>query len=63
MPPAATRWCSPTPRAASADLAVGQPVLVADHLNLTGGSPVSGPLAGQVPARFVDLTEAYSRSC
>ncbi|HET8620394.1 MAG TPA: purine-nucleoside phosphorylase [Acidimicrobiales bacterium] len=43
-----------------ADLAVGQPVLVADHLNLTGGSPVSGPLAGQVPARFVDLTEAYS---
>jgi purine-nucleoside phosphorylase len=43
------------------DLAVGQPVLVADHLNLTGGSPVSGPLAGDAPARFVDLTEAYSR--
>ena len=42
------------------DLGVGQPVLMADHLNLTGGSPVAGPLAGGVPARFVDLTEAYS---
>ena len=42
------------------DLGVGQPVLIADHLNLTGGSPVAGPLAGGVPARFVDLTEAYS---
>lgn len=42
------------------DLRVGQPVLMADHLNLTGGSPVAGPLAGGVPARFVDLTEAYS---
>jgi len=42
------------------DLAVGQPVLVADHLNLTGASPVSGPMTGEVPARFVDLTEAYS---
>jgi purine-nucleoside phosphorylase len=42
------------------DLGVGQPVLMADHLNLTGGSPVAGPLAGGAPARFVDLTEAYS---
>jgi purine-nucleoside phosphorylase len=42
------------------DLRVGQPVLMADHLNLTGGSPVAGPLVGGVPARFVDLTEAYS---
>jgi purine-nucleoside phosphorylase len=39
---------------------VGQPVLMADHLNLTGGSPVAGPIAAAVPARFVDLTEAYS---
>jgi purine-nucleoside phosphorylase len=41
---------------------VGQPVLISDHLNLTGRSPLSGPAA---PAdmglhRFVDLTEAYS---
>jgi purine-nucleoside phosphorylase len=41
-------------------LAVGQPVLVSDHINLTGGSPVAGPLPGEVPPRFVDLSEAYS---
>lgn len=35
-------------------LTVGQPVLVADHLNLTGRSPLSG-------ARFVDLTDLYAR--
>jgi purine-nucleoside phosphorylase len=32
---------------------VGQPVLIADHLNLTARSPLVGP-------RFVDLTDAYS---
>lgn len=32
---------------------VGQPVLIADHLNLTARSPLLG-------ARFVDLTDAYS---
>lgn len=35
------------------DLQVGQPVLVSDHLNLTGRSPLVG-------ARFVDLTDLYS---
>jgi purine-nucleoside phosphorylase len=40
--------------------AVGQPVLISDHLNLTGQSPVAGPLPDGVPARFTDLTEAYS---
>jgi purine-nucleoside phosphorylase len=42
-------------------LSVGQPVLIADHLNLTSRSPMSGPEppAG-LGARFVDLTEAYS---
>ncbi|WP_242424581.1 purine-nucleoside phosphorylase, partial [Frankia sp. EI5c] len=35
------------------DMYVGQPVLVADHLNLTGRSPLVGPL-------FTDLTDAYS---
>jgi purine-nucleoside phosphorylase len=34
-------------------LSVGQPVLVADHLNLTARSPLVGP-------RFVDLTDLYS---
>jgi purine-nucleoside phosphorylase len=32
---------------------VGQPVLISDHLNLTGRSPLVG-------ARFVDLTDLYS---
>jgi len=42
-------------------LAVGQPVLIADHLNLTGGSPVAGALPPEgLPARFVDLTDAYA---
>jgi purine-nucleoside phosphorylase len=36
------------------DLAIGEPVLVRDHLNLTMGSPLEGP-------RFVDLTDAWSR--
>lgn len=35
------------------DHSVGQPVLIRDHLNLTGRSPLVGP-------RFVDLTEAWS---
>ncbi len=35
------------------DYTVGQPVLIADHLNLTGRSPIVG-------ASFVDLTDLYS---
>ncbi|HEU0087771.1 MAG TPA: purine-nucleoside phosphorylase [Pseudonocardiaceae bacterium] len=37
----------------AAGLQVGQPVLIADHLNLTATSPLVGP-------RFVDLTDTYS---
>jgi purine-nucleoside phosphorylase len=36
-----------------ADMAVGQPVLISDHLNLTARSPLVGP-------QFVDLTDAYA---
>jgi purine-nucleoside phosphorylase len=41
---------------------VGTPVMIADHINMTGHSPLTGdnppsPHAG----RFVDLTDAYSR--
>ncbi len=36
-----------------ADFTVGQPVLISDHLNLTGRSPLVG-------AQFVDLVDAYS---
>src|SRR6185312_5621463 len=35
------------------DFRVGQPVLIADHLNLTGRSPLVGP-------QFVDMVDAYS---
>jgi purine-nucleoside phosphorylase len=35
------------------DMRIGQPVLIADHLNLTGRSPLVGPA-------FTDLTDAYS---
>jgi len=44
----------------NAGYAVGQPVLISDHLNLTGRSPLAGPLPPQVSSRFTDLTEAYS---
>jgi purine-nucleoside phosphorylase len=40
---------------------VGEPVLISDHLNLTGRSPLSGPLPLTVPSRFTDLTEVYSK--
>lgn len=35
------------------EFSVGQPVLISDHLNLTGRSPLRG-------AQFVDLVDAYS---
>lgn len=40
---------------------IGQPVLISDHLNLTGCSPLAGPPPPDgYPARFTDLTQAYS---
>lgn len=36
------------------DWTPGTPVLIADHLNLTGATPLRG-------ATFIDMTEAYSR--
>ena len=44
----------------NAGYAVGQPVLISDHINLTGRSPLWGPLPSHVPSRFADLTGAYS---
>ena len=35
------------------DFAVGQPVLISDHLNLTARSPLKGP-------QFVDMVDAYA---
>jgi purine-nucleoside phosphorylase len=39
--------------AVRADFAVGQPVLISDHLNLTARSPLVGP-------QFVNLVDAYA---
>jgi len=40
---------------------VGQPVLIADHINLTGRSPLAGPPPPEgYGSRFVDLTNLYS---
>jgi len=40
----------------------GQPVLISDHLNLTGCSPLAGPPPPDgYPSRFTDLTDLYSR--
>jgi purine-nucleoside phosphorylase len=46
----------------AAQFQVGQPVLVRDHLNLTGRSPLAGPGAPPegFPSRFTDLTDLYS---
>ena len=43
------------------DWPIGEPVLVRDHINLTGHSPMTGeePPASHA-GRFVDLTDAYS---
>jgi len=42
-------------------LAVGEPVLVSDHLNLTGRSPLTGaPPPPGYASRFTDLTDLYS---
>jgi purine-nucleoside phosphorylase len=35
------------------DFHVGQPVLISDHINLTGRSPLTGP-------RFVEMTDVYT---
>jgi purine-nucleoside phosphorylase len=47
--------------AINAGYGVGQPVLISDHINLTGRSPLAGPLPENVPSRFTDLTDTYSR--
>jgi purine-nucleoside phosphorylase len=40
---------------------VGQPVVISDHLNLTGRSPLGGPPPPDgYPPRFTDLTGLYS---
>ena len=40
-------------------LEVGVPCLIADHLNLTGESPLLGPNDDEIGPRFLDLTDVY----
>lgn len=47
--------------AVNTDYAVGQPVLIADHINLTGQTPLTGALPpAPFDTRFIDMTTAYS---
>lgn len=39
---------------------VGQPVLIADHINLTGRSPLLGPNDDRLGPRFPDMSAAYT---
>lgn len=41
-------------------MAVGQPVLISDHMNLTGRNPLVGPADERLGPRFPDMTDAYS---
>lgn len=43
------------------DLTPGDLMVVCDHLNLTGTSPLEGPPMDFLGQRFPDLSEAYSR--
>ena len=39
----------------------GTLMVIRDHLNLTGRTPLLGPNADEIGPRFQDLTEAWSR--
>lgn len=41
-------------------MSVGQPVLISDHINLTGRNPLIGPADERLGPRFPDMTDAYS---
>lgn len=41
-------------------MTVGQPVLISDHVNLTGRTPLLGPNDDRIGPRFPDMSNAYS---
>ena len=42
------------------ELAPGVPMLIADHLNLTGANPLTGPDEPELGPRFPDMSRAYA---
>jgi len=45
----------------TAELGVGQAVLISDHLNFTGAHPLAGPNDEALGPRFPDMSDIYSR--
>ena len=43
-----------------AGMSPGQPVLISDHVNLTGATPLLGPNDDRLGPRFPDMSAAYS---
>lgn len=41
-------------------MSIGQPVLISDHVNLTGRNPLIGPNDERLGPRFPDMSHAYS---
>ena len=48
-------------RGVDATLTPGQIVIMSDHLNLLGGSPLRGPNDDALGPRFPDMTDAYDK--
>lgn len=44
----------------SPGLSIGQPVLISDHINLTGRSALTGPNPASLAPRFPDMTDTYA---
>jgi purine-nucleoside phosphorylase len=44
----------------SRDLRVGQTMMIADHIDLTGDNPLTGPNIDELGVRFPPMTNAYS---